>query len=36
MFWIIYVIGDERIELLINYYDKIIDKLVDHYKYVMF
>lgn len=36
MFWIIYVIGDERIELLINYYEKIIDKLVDHYKYVMF
>ena len=36
MFWIIYIIGDERIELLINYYEKIIDKLVDHYKYVMF
>jgi len=36
MFWIIYVIGDERIELLINHYEKIIDKLVDHYKYVMF
>ena len=36
MFWIIYVIGDERIELLINYYEKIVDKLVDHYKYVMF
>ena len=36
MFWIIYVIGDERIELLINYYENIIDKLVDHYKYVMF
>ena len=30
MFWIIYVIGDKRIELLMNYYEKMIDKLVDH------